>query len=475
MLLNAFCLLRYFRINDPYRLFGLLALFLLIQLPLFIHSPDITYPELKSILVGEKVHEGNALYLELIDSVPPLAAWTDGFFEVLFGRSLLARRILAFLLVFLQASYLGIVFANKKAFAENTYIPSLIFIILFAFSFDTLALTPELIGSGFLLPALNNLFKEIEFREQRNESIFNLGLYISLASLFSFSYSLFLIGVLFTLIIFTRSSARKYLLLIFGFVLPHLLLASGYYLMDGLAQLWQYYYIPNLSVHATRYMPTSGLWLLGALPLAYLAISFVMMTREARLSKYQTQLVQSMFFWVFFSFLQVLYSKDLRPQNFVTVIPGITFFITHFLLLIRRKKFPEIHLWILLVGIVTISYLARYQQISNVDYHRLFVPDPESTFADQRILVLDNEWNTYKTHHLATPFLDWNLASEIFAHPDYYENILIVSGGIEDDPPDIIRDKNGLLKPFLDRIPELQKKYIKKGGYYIRIGAEVSN
>ncbi len=55
----------------------------------------------------------------------PLAAWFNAFLDLCFGRSVLARHIVAFLLIFLQASYLGIVFSSKKAFAENTYIPSL--------------------------------------------------------------------------------------------------------------------------------------------------------------------------------------------------------------------------------------------------------------------------------------------------------------------------------------------------------------
>lgn len=473
MLFNAFYLLHYFRINDPYRLLGLLAILLLIYLPLFIDSPDLTYPELKSFIVGEKVHEGNALYINLVDAVAPLAGWFNGLMDVLFGRAILPRHILAFFLIFLQASYLGIVFANKKAFAESSYIPSLIFAILFSFSFDTLSLTPELLGSGFLLPALNNLFKEIEFREQRNESIFNLGLYISLASLFSFSYSVYLLGALITLIIFTRSTPRKYFLLVFGFLLPHILLLSSYYLMDGLTQLWHYYYLPNLSIHSVRYISNTSLWVLSALPLFFLVISFVMMNRDARLSKYQTQLVQSMFFWMVFSFLQVLYSKDIRPQNLITLIPSLSFFITHFLLLIRRKRFAEIYIWVLLLGTVSVSYLARYNFLTKVDYTELFVPVQQILNPGKRVLVLDDDWSIYKHNQLASPFLNWNLTKEIFSHPEYYENIIRVYEGLKADPPDFIRDKNDLLKPFLERIPELKKLYTKNGIYYTK--TSVSN
>ena len=163
-------MLQYFRVNDPYRLLGLLAILLVFFIPILVDPPDLTYPELRSIVVGEKVHDGNVLYIELVDSIAPLAAWFNGLIDIFFGRSILPRHILAFFIIFLQTSYIGIVFANKRAFAENSYIPSLVSGILFTFSFDTICLTPELVGAGFLLPALNNLFKEIEFREQRDES-----------------------------------------------------------------------------------------------------------------------------------------------------------------------------------------------------------------------------------------------------------------------------------------------------------------
>ena len=462
-------MLQYFRINDPYRLLGVLVIMLLIGLPLLIDSPGMTYPELKNLVVGEKVHHGSALYTELVDSGGPLAGWFNGLLDMVFGRSLLARHILAFIVIFFQASYLGIVFASKKAFSENTYIPSLLFAIFSFFSFDTLSLTPELLGAGFLLLALNNLFTEIEFRAQRNETIFNLGLYIGLASLFSFSYSVYLIGALIVLIIFTRHTSRKYVLLVVGFFIPHFFLITVYYLKEGLSELWQYYYLPNLGFHATNYVSSGSLWFLSAVPLFFLVISLIMLNREARFTKYQSQLVQCMFLWMIFSILQVFYSKDWRPQSFITLIPSLSFFIAQFLLLIRRRKFAEMSTWVMLVGVVSISYLARYDNIGSVNYARLFVPDPPALPQAARVLVLDDDWSVYKQHPLGSAFFNWSLSKDIFAHAEYYDNVIQVYEGIKSDPPSVIRDKNDLFGPFLERIPEFKKMYVRKGEYYTTV------
>src|SRR5688500_5311784 len=196
----------------------------------------MSVPELKSMLLGEKQNEGYRMYSDVVDNTAPLAAWTHEILDTLFGRSLLARHIVAFVIIFLQSAYVGILFISKKVFSENTYIPSFLFSLLFFFSYDTLALSNELLGSGFLLLAINNLFHEIEFRNQRDESIFNVGLCTSLASLFAFSFIVYLFAAVVILLLFTRSNIRKFLLLIFGFLLPHLLAISIAYLNDSTAE-----------------------------------------------------------------------------------------------------------------------------------------------------------------------------------------------------------------------------------------------
>jgi hypothetical protein len=174
-------------------LVGLFILLLIIYIPLFIYDDQLTIPELKNLLLGEKQNEGYSMYQDVVDSSAPLAAWTHEILDSLFGRSIMIRHILAFVIIFLQSAYVGILFISKKVFSENTFIPSFLFSLLFFFSHDTLSLSNELLGSGFLLLALNNLFQEIEFRNQTDESIFNVGLCISLASLFAFSFIVYLL------------------------------------------------------------------------------------------------------------------------------------------------------------------------------------------------------------------------------------------------------------------------------------------
>lgn len=454
-------MLGYFRINDPYRLIGLLVIMTLLSLPLFIDTPDVTVPELKSFVIGERVSEGHGLYHGTIDSTPPLTSWFYGLFDMIFGRSLTARHVFAFIILFFQSVFLGVILIDKKVFSENTYIPSLLFSLLAFISFDSLALTGDLLAFGILLLALNNLIKEIEFRTPRDETSFNLGLFISLASMFSFSYAIYLPGTIIILSIFTRSSIRKYLLIAFGFVLPHLVLICIFNLNGHAQELWQNYYVHNLSFPAHDLMSTSSLLLLCTMPFIYLFVSLFILNRDARLTKYQSQIFQIMFLWFIVAFLQFFIASDFRPQSIITVLPPVSFFLTHFLLLIRRRKFAEMNTLVLFTGVVALAYLTRYNQIPQISYATLIVKESPTPVKDKKILVLSDQQAVFKQNTLGSPFYDWDLSSPVFRNPNYYENLLLVHRAFEKEKPEVIVDPENLMDGFFVRLPQLKAQYVK--------------
>ncbi len=462
-------MISYFRINDPYRLVGLLVLLLLLYVPLFVLGSQLTIVELRDLIVGEKQNEGYRMYVGVVDNSAPLAAWTHEILDTVFDRSLLARHILAFLILFLQSVYVGILFITKKVFNENTFIPSFLFAVLFFFSWDTLTLSNELLGSGFLLLALSSIFQEIEFRQENDESVFNAGIFISLASLFAFSFIVYLPCAIVILSMFTRSDIRKFLLLIFGFLLPHLVVLSVAYLTSSTLETWKYYYLANLSFDRNVLVGGGTLLTLAALPLFYLVISLIMLNREARFSKYQSQILQATLLWLLFSCLFVLYAKDLRPQTLIVFFPGLSLLLTHFFLLIRRKKFAEMNAWILLLGISVMAYLAKFEKIDSVDYSGLMASEYTGAHRGKRVLVLGDDLGVYGSNYLATPFLNWQLSEPIFRNPDYYGNVTRVYHALKTDPPEIILDESNVLEKFLERMPEFKGYYQKQGDEYVRI------
>lgn len=461
--------LRIFRVNDPYRLLGIFILLVLVSLAFFLDPVSITLNELRSIVLGESLNDGKSLYSQLLTSTPPLASWVSGWVDLLFGRSLTARHILSLLIIFFQGAFFAILLINNKAQNESTYLPALIFGVLCFFSFDMLSLSEELLASTFLLFALNNLFKEVEFRIQQDSILLNLGLYLGIASLIVFSYSVFLPGTLIILLLFTRLTIRKALILFFGFLLPHALLAAVYFVRGNFSSLWNNFYVGNEWM-SSNLISLSSMVYLSFIPITYFIFSLVMLNRDARLTKYQSQLLQIMFVWLLIAISEIILSGKMSPSRVITFAPPLAYFTSHYFLLISRKWIGEIMIWIFIGGILITSYLARYQKIGIIDYTNLFPAKSEysNQVRGKRVLVLGTDWGLFASNHLATHFYDWQLTERIFTESDYFENVVRVDQSFIQDAPEVIVDKNNLMVKMMERIPRLRQEYTKQGDLYIR-------
>ncbi len=416
-------------------------------------------------MMGDKI-----LYVEIVDNTSPMMAMAEGALNFIFGRSLLGRHILALVIIFFQASYFGILLINNKAYNDNSYVPALVFGFLCFFSFDMLAVTPELLASTLLLLALNNLFKEIEFRVDRDSIVLNLGVFLGLASLFIFSYIIFLFGSILILIVFARATFRKISLLIFGFGLVHGVLITVYYCYEHVEDLWLNFYVANFSTAGAILLDDYSLYILLALPALYFIFSLFMLTREARFTKYQSQLFQTIFVWLIVAIVQVYLTPSRTPHSLFPCLPPLAYFISHYLLLIRRKVIAEGMLWILVLGLLSISILSRYNMLHQVNYMRLF--PTQSTYAsrvvDKRIMIIGKDPSLFQHNRQSGFFLDWDLSKKYFDQPDYYENIIKINQSFLKDPPDVIIDDSGAMEDVIKRIPALALQYRKDGALYWR-------
>jgi hypothetical protein len=463
--------LRFFRYNDPYRLLAVLFILVAISLPLFISPAEITWQELSDRVLGAALNEGKSIYTGIVDDTAPLFAWFTGWMDFVFGSSLTARHILAFLLIFFQASFFAILLISNKAYNENTYLPALIFGVLGFFSFDMLSLSPELLASTILLFALNNLFKEIEFREQRDEVLFNLGLYLGIASLVLFSCFVFLPGTLIILFVFTRMDLRRALLLIFSFALPHLLLLSVFYLRNNERFLLDYFYAPNFTFHTEAILSSVSLLWLTAVPIIYFLFSLVMLNREAHFTKYQSQLLQVMLLWLTIALIHLVITRERTPHSFYFFLPPLCYFINHYLLLIRRKWLAETTLLFLLATVISISFMSKAGKIKAINYSQIFAQTPANMppWKEKRVLLLEKNQGYYLENRLGSAFLDWELSKGIFEKPTLFENVNQVDRSFQQDAPDVIVDKDNLMEPFFEKLPAWKSKYKKDKQMYYKI------
>jgi hypothetical protein len=160
----------------------------------------------------------------------------------------------------------------------------------------------------------------------------------------------------------------------------------------------------------------------------------------------------------------------LTPHSFYVFLPILSYFISHYFLLIRRRWIAEIMLWVFLGGIVFVGMMARYQRFSSVNYSALLSSPKRSDIEEgKKVMVLGNDNEVYFNHQMAGYFLNWNLSKEVFEEADYFENIITIQKAFQTDPPDVIIDERGLMRNVMERIPSLKRKYKQEGHKYIKI------
>jgi 4-amino-4-deoxy-L-arabinose transferase-like glycosyltransferase len=422
------------------------------------------------MILGEAISDDIRLYSQLFTNAPPLAAWLSHWLYVIFGRAEIGWRVFSLFLLFFQVAFFTILLINNKAHHENTYLPGLIYGLLALFSFDMLSYSPELMASTLMLFALNELFKEIEFRIQRDAIVHGIGFFVGLASLFVLSYAVFLPGTFILLVIFARLNARKALLLVFGFLLPHLILILIYYLRGDLQLLIQNFYLGSFSANAEGTFSFKSLLILGAVPLLFFILSLVMLNREARLTKYQSQLLQVMFLWLPLSAIVLAFSPEIKPHHLVIFLPPLSYFISHYILLIRRKRLAEITIWLFVISVLGVLYLSRANFFQHVKYQKLYaIESTRNQVRDKRVLILTDDSGLLLRNRLATGFYNWKLSEPIFLEQDYFENVILIERAFEQGKPEIIVDPKNLMTTVFRRIPSLQANYKREGELYVRI------
>lgn len=425
------------------------------------------------MLVGEKVAHGENLYSEVWDSVAPLSALFYTAVDYLFGRSQLSYQLLAYVIICFQVFIFNRMLLTSRAYSENTYLPGFIYGVLASICYDMLTLTPFLLGLTFILLALKNIFSHIEVRAKQDEAILNIGLYVGLATVCYLPFSVFSLYVLAIFILFTGTIARRYLLMLFGFLLPMVLSAGYFYLTDRLDDFIYNFLSPFTVIERNWYINLMDTLRLFVAPIAFFLLAFLRVLSGARLTNYQSRLTQTTLVWIIFSIAFILISDQNSPAVYLVLMPPVAFYITHYFLMKSRGFLSELS-FLLFFGlclstfILTLSdsWLKQYYN----DENYLIKKEEYQDFVGKSILVLDDNIRPYAHSQAATPFLNWKLSRSLFDNLNYYDNLTIIYNGIRTSPPEVILDPNNMMPAVLRKIPPLANMYNKRtdGHYYIK-------
>lgn len=458
-------MLSFFRVNARYQNITLVIFFLLLRLPVFLGGAPLLIPELSWMLVGEQISHGFMLYRDVWDNVSPFSGLTYWLIDSVFGRSQVAYQVAASGVALIQILYFNYVIYSREAFPERNFIPGALYALFLNISFDLATLSPMLMATTFLLFAFGTIVKILVRREVTNQ-VFEMGLYIGIATLFYLPASLFMAWAFLALLFYTGASIRHHLLGAFGSLFPLLMVVLVFYLNNGMESLNRNLLTSVFQVKQYVLNDFSSLIASLLLPLGFGVMGFMRIFTTLRFVNYQTRIQQVMALWFIVSVFTIPLMEYLAPMQFIIFVPPAAFFATHYFQSFKKKSWAD-ELQFMLMGAVIL--LIQYQglrsvlpgvslgTLENLRVKPAALPEP---IRNKRILVLGYHAGEYKENLTATPYLNWDLASYDLMSLDNFDSVIHVYDNFRKDPPDYVIDKVNIMPKLLGRVPALKGQYV---------------
>ncbi len=466
-------MVQFFLKYNPYKLFLVFIILLLIRGVAYTIGLPLTDPELTWLLVGERMAEGHTLYKDIWTDLEPFSAGVYYFLHLLFGKSTFVYFIVSLLLVAVQALIFTLGLNENKIFREPTALPALLYVLFSSLFFDFYTLSPVLLGLTFVLMAFRMICIQTRVMSG-DDRFFYIGFLTGVASLFYFPFTLFLLFSLVSLGLYSVSNLKKQVVLLLAFCFPHLLVLIYFFWIDNLWNYYEYAWYPLLDLAPLFLIDLPTIVKIIVLPVLLLVASIVSIVARGRYIHYQYKIIKIAGIWLFAGFLALLTEKVISPSLLMIFVPPLTFFASHFFLLSSKNKLiSEVIFFAMFGGILLISFYAL-RKPDPYTKARLIKVVPEEVLRrdiiNKRILVLGEEKEYYINNTISGPYVNWRSSRWLFADLKRYEYVSIIYEMFQVSNPEYVIDRDKKMETVSAVIPELKNRYqlIDSTGIYQR-------
>ncbi len=457
-------MLRFFRSFAPYQYVSLLAVLLLIRLPLLVSPLPLLIPELNWMLVGEQMSKGHTLYRDIWDSVSPLSAGVYWLIDLVVGRSQAAYWTVATVVSVFQLVYFNYVMNARDVFAERSFWPGLFYTLFLNLSFDCVTLSPVLLSVTFLLLAFGAMLRQLG-RQGATDEVFEVGVYVGLATLFYLPSGLFILWASLSLLFFTGATLRQHSLTLFGFAFPILLVVFYYYLTNSFDAFTRNLLTSVFRVRQYALSDFGTLALCLLVPLTVGILGFLSLFNSVnRYTNFQQRCQQIMLLWAATAVLTIPLMPFLAPMLFLAFVPPIAFFAVLYFANFRRLWLRELAFLTLFLLVTLVLYQGVLRLVPGLEVGRLSSLQVKPNrlppqIQNRPVLIIDEDISDYRTNQLATPYLNWDLAKYDLRNLDNYDAVITIYDQFRRDPPDYIIDRQQVVPRLFQRVPALAQRY----------------
>ncbi|AGA77803.1 hypothetical protein Echvi_1538 [Echinicola vietnamensis DSM 17526] len=432
-----------------------------LSLPYVLMDIPLLSPELSWMLVGERLANGHFLYVDIVDDIGPLSAYVYWLIDYVAGRSWWMYKLLAASIILFQIYYVNRLFIRYKAFDNTSYIPALVMLVLFHFSFDLLTLSPALMGTTFIILALGQLFSQTLLNEQNTESILLVGLYGGIAVCFHFPMIVFLPFLLVAGVTVSGFSFNQLVLSLAGYFQPFVLCCIYFFWIGGLPEFITEFVLATRITSSYPHVTYIDLLTLLAAPLLFAVIGYFVGTVTTSITVNQQKQKQLMLLYTIFAIFSIFIANRRTPYQMVIMLPGLTYFIAQIFLYLTNRKQLNVLFYTFILIIPTAGYAWTIYKIQSNKTWNYTLDDTVQPQAE-KIVILGDEISAYQHATLASPYLNYRLSKRVLTDYSNQENMMEVYLNFVEEKPTLIYDQEGLFEKITERIPALAKRYQKE-------------
>ena len=162
--------------------------------------------------------------------------------------------------------------------------------------------------------------------------------------------------------------------------------------------------------------------------------------------------------------LSVMLCKEFSIYQLIFVVPGLAFFSSHYLLLLKRWVVAE-SITLIICGVLMLNMLFPLKEWLFIDefvsYDQLIAS--ESPYREittgKKILVIGDHVELYQDARLATPYLNWQFSQKHLENLDYYDNLTEAFINFSENLPEVIIDEKNVVGRLFDKMPTIALKY----------------
>ncbi len=442
----------------------MIIVFIITRYIIFDPSFPVSSQETYFSVLGIKMNEGYFLYKDFTENIAPLSAVVYWSLEYFWNQDFLIYHIIAAIITLYQVLYFTYFFNRLQIFPEQNFIPAFLFILFSSLNFEFFSLSPQLMGSTFLLFAISHVYQLILKGDSPDEA-YKIGLFCGIASLFYFPFLIFSVVVILSLALFSNVPLKKYFILALGLLFPLLMswllfvyfdagkdfFAKGVFFSFSLNKIFNFYFKDFLLLFSIGFLIT--------------LIGFFKAVNSPDLIYYQQRCRIIVFFWVSAGILAEITSFEINYISFWILVFPMAYY-SFFFFQYVKKWWMRYSIYLMFLCSVFLGIIGYKYGVLQHDFKNDKIP----TFG--KIMLISSKLPIYqnKDNHPVIGFVNLKLTYNLLNNLDDPHIVLKTYLQMKRELPKYIIDEQMVLsKKLFKAIPQLSKMYEYKGnGVYRR-------